>query len=45
VKINFLRTTNETVADPAGRSYMSPVQFFSCSILILNAYLLCIRIC
>jgi len=26
-----------TVADPAGRSYRSPVQFFSRSNLILNA--------
>jgi len=28
VKVNFLRTMNVTVADPAGRSYRSPVQFF-----------------
>jgi len=28
VKINFLRTMHVTVADPAGRSYRSPVQFF-----------------
>jgi len=40
VKINFLRTINVTVADPAGRSYRSPIQFFSCLNLILNAYLL-----
>jgi len=31
---------NVTVADPVGRSYMSPVQFFSRLNLILNAYLL-----
>jgi len=29
VKVNFLRTMNVTVADPAGRSYRSPVQFFA----------------
>jgi len=28
VKINFLRTLNATVADPAGRSYKSPARFF-----------------
>jgi len=28
VKVNFLRTMNVTVADPAGRSYRYPVQFF-----------------
>jgi len=28
VKVNFLRTMNATVADPAGHSYRSPVQFF-----------------
>jgi len=31
---------NVTVADPAGHSYRSPVQFLSCLNLILNAYLL-----
>jgi len=31
---------NVTVADPAGRSYRSPVQFFLRLNLILNAYLL-----
>jgi len=36
VKINFLRTMNVTVADPAGRSYRSPIQFFSRLNLILN---------
>jgi len=42
VKVNFLRTMNVTVADPAGCSYRyrSPVQLFSRSNLILNAYLL-----
>jgi len=40
VKVNFLRTMNVTVADHAGRSYRSPVQFFSRLHLILNAYLL-----
>jgi len=40
VKINFLCTMNVTVADPAGRSYRSPAQFFSRLNLILNAYLL-----
>jgi len=40
VKVNFLRTMNATVADPAGCSHRSPVQFFSCLNLILNAYLL-----
>jgi len=39
-EVNFLRTMNVTVADPVGRSYMSPVQFFSRLNLILNAYLL-----
>jgi len=29
VKVYFPRTMNVTVADPAGRSYRSPVQFFS----------------
>ena len=29
MKVNFLRTMNVTVADPAGRSYRSPVQFFA----------------
>jgi len=29
VKVNFLRTMNVTVADPAEHSYSSPVQFFS----------------
>jgi len=28
VKVFFLRTMNVTVADPVGRSYRSPVQFF-----------------
>jgi len=28
MKVNFLRTMNATVADPAGCSYRSPVQFF-----------------
>jgi len=37
VKINVLRTMNVTVADPAGRSYRSPVQFFSRLNLIPNA--------
>jgi len=40
VKVNFLRTMNATVADPAGRSYRPPVQFFSRLNLILNAYFL-----
>ena len=40
MKINFLRTMNVILADPAGRSYRSPVQFFSRLNLILNAYLL-----
>jgi len=31
---------NATVADPAGRSYRPPIQFFSRLNLILNAYLL-----
>jgi len=31
---------NVAVADPAGRSYRSPVHFFSCLNLILNAYFL-----
>jgi len=31
---------NVTVADPAGRSYTSPVQFLSRLNLILNAYVL-----
>jgi len=39
-KINFLSTVNVTVADPAGCSFRSPVQFFSRLNLILNAYLL-----
>jgi len=39
VKVYFPRTMNVTVADPAGRSYRSPVQFFRLN-LILNAYLL-----
>jgi len=38
VKVNFLRTKNVTVADPPGRSYRSPVQFFSRLNIILNAY-------
>jgi len=29
VKANFLRTMKVTVADPAGRSHRSPVQFFA----------------
>jgi len=37
VKVNFLRTMNVTVADPAGRIYRSPVQFFSRLNLIVNA--------
>jgi len=37
VKVNFLRTMSVTVADPAGRSYRSFVQFFSRLNLILNA--------
>jgi len=40
VKVNFLRTMNVTVADPAGRSYRYPAQLFSRLNLILNAYLL-----
>jgi len=28
VNVNFLRSMNVTVADPAGRSYRFPVQFF-----------------
>jgi len=42
VKVNFLRTMNATVGDPAGCSYRyrSFVQFFSRSNFILNAYLL-----
>jgi len=37
VKVNFLSTMNVTVADPARRSYRSPVQFFSHLNLIPNA--------
>jgi len=37
VKVNFLRTMNVTVADPAGRSYRSPLQLVSRLNLILNA--------
>ena len=40
MNVNFLCTMNVTVADPAGRSYRSPVQFLSRLNLILNAYLL-----
>jgi len=40
VKVNFVRTMNATVADPAGRSYRSPVQFYSHLNLIHNACLL-----
>jgi len=40
VKVNFLHTMNVTVADPAGHSYRSLVQFFSRLNLILIAYLL-----
>jgi len=40
VKVNFLHTMNVTVADPAGHSYRSHVQFFSHLNLILIAYLL-----
>jgi len=43
MKVNFLCTMNVTVADPAGRSYRSPVQFFSRLNLILNACLLMYR--
>jgi len=38
VKLNFLHTMNVKVADPEGRSYRSPEQFFSRLSLILNAY-------
>jgi len=40
VKVNFLRTMKVTVANPAGRSYRSPVQLFSRLNLILKAHLL-----
>jgi len=37
VIVNFLRAMNVTVADPAARSYTSPVRFFTRLNLILNA--------
>jgi len=45
VKVNFLRTVNVKVAKPVGRSYWSPVQFFSCLISFWMHTSLCIWIC
>jgi len=46
VKVNFLHTMNVTVADPAGCSHRSPVQFFSAFKSHSECILaICIRIC